>query len=160
MRISFEGPDIKINALDLFTALPKEERFEFIRGAILWDEELFAEAVKSLVLEEYASPTFNDHIFKAREKMMELLPLALRDVVKKLRRDAEQARLQMETNRQYMWKLSHNWPWACEECGARLPKKPEEPKFPTLGWGTPSEEEITELIGEDAREKPEVFEEL
>jgi hypothetical protein len=144
MKMQLEGREVKFDALELFGSLPKEDKLEFVKMAMMWDDEIFAEIVESLVVSEYASPTFNDHIFKARQRMLELLPECLRDVAKRLMRDAESSRLQMEQHRSYAWSLSHRWPWECPSCQYRMPAKPKEPEF--ISAAMPTEQQITAAI--------------
>jgi hypothetical protein len=143
MKVNLERTTVSLDALELFGALPKEQKLEFVKLAMLFDDDVFLEVVDALAADEYCSPTFNDQIFKARLRLMDRLPEGLRDVVKKLLQDADVARSQMQQYRTYAWKLSHNWPFECEECKSRLPRKPDEPRFDYGSIAHPTEEEIT-----------------
>jgi hypothetical protein len=120
MKITMNGNDIMINALELLERLPLDDKREFVQQAMLFDPELFTEFVKCLVSKEIAGTHWNSHIFEARLAMVKMLPGTMRNVADQLLREVDLQTSQADHYRSRAISLEQSWKCACPHCDGRI----------------------------------------
>lgn len=137
--------NLVIDAFELLGALPKEQKLDFVKEIIKFDSAVFAESMESIMHEEYASPYFNDHMFDARKRMIELGPEIARDVVRVILKRAKGAEARRDECEAYIRSLQMLFPRQCPHCDRALIGPPEMPNTQSYYQST-SEDEVTEAL--------------
>lgn len=120
MKLKIEESKLIIDWWEVFQALSGEDKREMVRQVMLFDQGVFDEIIEAVLTEEYSSPTFNDHIFKARVRMMERLPQMARDVMEKMQRSIEHSHEWGIKHMSHTSALEAAWPRRCVHCNEPL----------------------------------------
>ena len=137
MSVKFENMELKISLWDILNELTDEQKHE-IAEHLIWDQAIFDDFVDRIATERVVTDSFNSNLYKARLRLIELLPQLHQEMIRSLLTELREARAQENRLTIWAYRLYHAWP------DDRV-KRPELDKY--VHTPMASDEEVSAIAG-------------
>jgi len=109
MRIKLDGTDVTFSFWDILAELSADQK-RALAEHLIWDDAIFTDLIEQLATDRVVTESFAENIYKARLRLMELLPIMQQNIIRSLLWEKKSAKEKETRMSRWAWRLYHAWP--------------------------------------------------